>query len=125
MTDKDKLIKLIDAVNEWAGRPTKDGAKNLRDLAYSLDPRNGDSSAFSEESVNITAGGAITQEIIEEAAIAATKKGGHDCLPLRVFSPKACAMLNRILKLEPNFYPWVEAEIWWKAKQLNLKKKEE
>jgi hypothetical protein len=63
MTDKDKLIKLIDAVNEWAGRPTKDGAKNLRDLAYSLDPRSGHSPAFGRQSVNITAGGAITKEM--------------------------------------------------------------
>jgi hypothetical protein len=63
MTDRDKLIKLIDAVNEWAGRPTKDGAKNLRDLAYSLDPRNSHSPAFSRQPVNIAIGGAITKEM--------------------------------------------------------------
>lgn len=40
MKDQDKLLKLIDAIFEWAGRPTKDGAKNLRDLVDSLDPRN-------------------------------------------------------------------------------------
>jgi len=73
MTDQDKLIKLIDAVFEWAGRPTKDGAKNLRDLADSLDPRN--SSSFgSDRSVKIEPG-TLTQEMVEKAALKAMKKG--------------------------------------------------
>jgi hypothetical protein len=75
MTDKDKLIKLIDAVNEWAGRPTKDGAKNLRDFAYSLDPRNSHSSAFGRQSVNIATGGAITKEMEGKTTKLEEKRG--------------------------------------------------
>jgi hypothetical protein len=33
---KDNLQRLADAVYIWAGRPTKDGAKNLRKLAAEL-----------------------------------------------------------------------------------------
>lgn len=74
MTDRDKLIKLIDAVFEWASRPTRDGAKNLRNLADSLDPRNSDSNA-SDGSTELKAGGVLIQEMVEEAALKATKKG--------------------------------------------------
>lgn len=75
MTDKEKLISLIDAVLEWAARPTKDGANNLRNLADSLDPRK-NFKYLSEESTTVTMGGTITRETIEEAALKAMEKGG-------------------------------------------------
>ncbi len=75
MTDQEKLTKLIDAVFEWASRPTKDGAKNLRDLADSLDPRHMSGYAFGG-SVEIVKSGVLTPEIIQEAADKIMKKSG-------------------------------------------------
>ena len=40
-TCRNDLATLIDAVYVWAGRPSKDGAKNLRALAYELGVKNG------------------------------------------------------------------------------------